>query len=198
MVDLIPAEYRRQLQAKRLLRGFVWSVLSLLLVFGVSYTTLARALSAERATLVRSRQLQAQNSARQLRLTELKTQEEAIAKRLRDLDALRGEAPIVSLFEAIDAALSARVWFSEFDYARDDEPAKGASANAAVARGGHAEIRGVAANHAALAEFVALLGSRPDVVEVKLRDSSMRSYPGFQVVEFHLSAQIGGTSGKTQ
>jgi Tfp pilus assembly protein PilN len=196
MVDLIPAEYRRQLQVKRLLRGFAWSFLALLLAFGVSYTTLARALKGERATIVRDRQLQAQISARQLRLAELKSQEDAIAKRLRDLTALRGEAPIRPLFDAIDSALSARVWFSEFEYARDDEPAKVASA--AVARGGHAEIGGVAANHAALAEFVTLLGGRPDIVEVRLRDSSTRSYPTFQVVEFHLSAQIGGTPGKAQ
>jgi len=198
MVDLIPAEYRKQLQTKRLLRGFVWSFVALLLAFGVSYTTIARALSGERASLARGRQLQAQNSARQSRLNELRTQEEAVAKRLNELAALRGKAPVVPLFDALDAALRARVWFSELGYARDGASGKGAPANASDARSGHAEIRGVAANHAALAEFVALLGSRPEVTEVKLHDSNIRSYPTFQVVEFHLSARIGGTSGKTQ
>jgi len=195
MVDLIPAEYRKRLQAQRLLRGFGWSCLAIVLAFGVSYATLARALNTERAALARNRQLQAQNSARLARLAELQAQEQNAAEQLRALAALRGDAAIYPLFDAIDTAINASVWFSELEFSRSGRTGTELPTAGGDSRGGQTEIRGVAADHAALADFIGLLGSRPGVIEVSLRDSSTRSYPGFQVVDFHLTALIGATTG---
>ena len=220
MVDLIPAEYRRGLRAQRLLRTFGWTCLALVLAFGVSFTGLARAVSAERAALARYKQLQAQSAAWQARLTELKAQKESADSRLRVLDALRGGAQIGPLFDQVDAALNARVWFQDLEFSQGGEtglpgveagvpkaavPGSGSVAAAAAdkpaepsQRSAHAEIRGTAADHAALADFIRQLGSRPGVSKVELRDTNTRSYSNVQVVDFRLAATIGVAAGAAQ
>jgi hypothetical protein len=207
MVDLIPAEYRRSLRLRRMLRAFAWSCLALLLAFGVSFAALGRALGAERAALARYRQLQAQSAAWHARLAELKSQQEDIDRRLGALSALRGGNHLGPLFDAVDSALNARIWFRDLEYTQAADagtpgqaPAATTSARTATpaasaparngARSPHIEIRGIAADHAALADFVEQLGTRPGIAHVELRDSSTRDYPNMQLIDFHLAAQM--------
>ncbi len=216
MVDMIPGEYRSGLRLRRLLAGFGWTCLALVLALGVSFAALAHAVSKERTALARSRQLQAQNAAWQARLAELKTQKENTDSRLRSLDALRGGgAPIGAMFNEVDAALNGRVWFRELAFSRGGEPSAdkaeaggpgkvpAAAADKSVAadanqRGARAEILGIAADHAALADFIRAFGTRPGVAEVKLRDTSTRSYSNVQVVDFHLAATMDVAAGAAQ
>ena len=215
MVDLIPAEYHRGLRLQRLLRGFGWTCLAIVLAFGVSVAALARAVHAERAALARFKQLQAQNAAWQARLAELNAQKSDAARRLRALDALRGGAPIGHLFGDVDAALNGQVWFRELEFVRGDEAganlsqarpqgrieavdAHAPAAPHASPRAGRAEIRGIAADHAALADFIRQLGTRPGVSEIRLRDTSARSYPNVQVVDFDLAAVVDAVTGVAQ
>ena len=55
----------------------------------------------------------------------------------------------------------------------------------------HAEIRGQALDHSALAEFIRRLGEQPGIGPVRLVDTRSRSYTSAQVLDFHLVAILG-------
>jgi len=219
MVDLIPEEYRRALRARRLLQRFGWACLAIAAAVAAASGGFAYFIGKERSALARYKQLQAQSRAQQARLAEVMARKDTAQKQLQALDSLRGGASIASLVDAVDAALDGRIWFQEFTFSRGGEAAErkaeaGGAGYFVLAdkdrRGGgwneggawrtreRAEIRGVASDHAALAEFIKRLGGQPRVSDVKLLDTSARSYPGVQVVSFHLAALLGGAAGSAQ
>ena len=206
MVDLIPADYRRSQRVQRQLRSLGWTCLGLLVALGLGAAGLAHYLDKERAALARFKHLQAQAHAQQNRLNELKTQRDLASRHVQALDTLRGSASVGRLFSAVDAALNGRIWFQELAYSRANEtfgqptaagtPAtvapngnRGAATPAAGARPlrEQADIRGVALDHAALAEFIRQLAARPGVNEVRLLDTRARNYPNLQVVDFQVA-----------
>jgi len=219
MVDLIPQEYRQAVHMRRLLRGVGWTCLALALAVGAAAAGLAYLVNDERMALARYRQLQAQSRAQGARLAELTARRNEAQKQLQTLDALRGGASIGQLVAAVDTALGERIWFQELSFSRVgdviDRKAESAGAGYVVLaakdkrpeeKGGEtgwrarerAEIRGLAADHAVLAEFIKQLGAQPEVRQVKLIDTSARSYPNVQVVDFQLAALLGPAPGATQ
>ena len=58
-----------------------------------------------------------------------------------------------------------------------------------------AAVHGLARDHAALAQFIKQLSSQPGVNEVRLLDTSARSYPNVEVVDFQLVAVLGAAAG---
>ncbi len=212
MVDLIPAEYRRALRVQRLLQRLGWAGLSLVLAFGLCAAGLAHLLNEERTALARYKHLQAQAQAQQARLAEIRAQRDRAGRQVQALDTLRGGASTARLFDAVDAALNGRIWFQELVYARAGvaPAAQAAAAGAAAAAGKRdaagaeenpqrarerAEIRGVAIDHATLAEFIKTLATRPGMHEVRLLDTGSRNYPGAQVVDFQVAALLGTVPG---
>lgn len=210
MVDLIPDEYRRGVRLQRQIRGLAWMCLGVLLAMGLCAAGISHLLKEERAGLARLKHLQAQAGAQQARLTEIRARRDVAERRVRALDGLRGGASIQRLFDALDAALNGRIWFQELVYARatDAPGAADKAAEAAAARRveaktddrmrrtrERADIRGLAVDHAALAEFIRELAARPGLSEVKLIDTSARNYPNVQFVDFQVSAMLAADTG---
>jgi Tfp pilus assembly protein PilN len=219
MVDLIPEEYRRAVRVRRLIGRFGWSCCAIVAAVAAASGGLAYAIGQERAALARYKQLQAQSRAQQARLTEVMARRDNAQRQLQVLESLRGDASIAAIIGAVDAALDDRIWFQELTFSRAGEAAErkaeaGEAGYFIVAakdkrgdarpEGGawrareRAEIRGLARDHAALAEFIKRLGGQPEVKQVKLLDTSARSYPGVQVVSFQLAALLGAASGAAQ
>ena len=214
MVDLIPQEYRRALHLRRLLRGFAWTCVGIATALGLASAGLGYLVKDERVALARFKQQQAQGRAQQARLAELTARRDGIQKQLQALDALRGDASIGRLAEAVDASLNDQIWFQElvFSRAADERKSDAASARPPVPaakdsrpddKSGEnvgraqerAEVRGLAADHAVLAEFIKQLGAQPEVRQVKLLDTSARAYPNVQVIGFQLAALLGADDG---
>ena len=78
--------------------------------------------------------------------------------------------------------------------ARDRRPEAKAGADSWRAQE-RAEIRGASIDHATLAEFVRRLGEQSGVSQVRLLDTSTRSYPGLDVVDFQLAAVLDTVAG---
>lgn len=217
MVDLIPAEYHRALRMQRLLRGFGCAALCLAAGMGLAGAGLAYGISGERTALARFKHMQAQAKAQQARLAEVTGRRDQAREQLRALDALRGGAAVGSLAAAVDAALIDQVWFQELTFAHGEAVERKAEAGrpgeastaangAAMAKAGEstrfesarAEIRGIAGNHPALAEFVMRVAAQSGVAQAKLIDTSARTYPGIQVVDFRLALVLDGAPGAVQ
>ncbi len=214
MVDLIPEEYRRRLRARRLLQRFGWSCLGVAAFVGLAAGALTHLVRGEREAFAHVKQAQMQGRAQQARLTEIKGRRDAAREQLRVLERLRGEVSTKLFFDAVDAALNERIWFQELSISRgkelkDKQPGSGQpAATAAPATPGNkvaaegqedgawrhrerAEIRGLAGDHAALTGFIRQLGSQSGVSQVRLLDTSPRSYPGLQLIEFQVVAMLG-------
>ena len=216
MVDLIPEEYRQTRRLSRLLRGFGWTCCGMAAVIAATAAGVAYLVKDERVALARFQQLQAQGRAQRARLTELTARRNEAQKQLQALDALRGGASIGQLVAALDAALNERIWFQELAFRRGgdviDRKAESAGAGYFVVapkdkrpedKGEEngwraqerAEVRGLAGDHAVLAEFIKQLGAQPEVRQVRLLDTSARNYPNVEVVDFQLTALLGPAPG---
>ena len=218
MADLIPEEYRRTLRLGRWLRALCWACALFAVLAGLARLGLAHLIRAEQAGLAASRQLQAASGAQRAKLADLRARKDAVERQLRALATLRDPAVLDELFFAIDAAATGKVWFDEFNFTRDGESIEakpeareaGRSISvppgAAIAQAGqgtasaaepawrarpHAQIRGQALDHSTLAEFINRFGSQPGIGPVRLIDTSARTGPGVQFVDFQLAAVLG-------
>lgn len=208
MVDLVPQDYRRTLRLRRWLRAFCWACAGVAILAGAGRLGLAQLVRAEQAGLAAARQVQAASGAQRAKLADLQARRDAAERQIKALEVLRGPAVIGELFFAVDAAASGKVWFNELSFAREEEPAEtgpqaraagrivpvppqaGAAEHSWRARQ-RAQIHGQALDHSTLAEFINRLGSQPGIVQVRLVDTSARSYSGLQVVDFQLAALLG-------
>jgi hypothetical protein len=217
MVDLIPAEFHRSLRMRRIVRGSGWTALGIAAALGAASAGLAYTINEERAAIARFKHTHAQARAQQARLTEVTARRDEARKQLQTLDGLRGGAVIGQLVDALETALIDGIWFQEVAYSRDTGPERkpegAATAPGAAAKDGgaaakaddtavrieqRAEIRGMARDHAALAQFIERLGARAGIGQVRLVDTNARSYPGVQVVDFHLALTLAAAAAGAQ
>ena len=221
MVDLIPEDYRRSQRLRKWLRTFCWACAGVAVLIGVGRLGLAYLVRAEQARLEEARRVEAASGTQRARLAQLRARVDKAGQRLRALEILRGPAAIGELFYAVDAAMAGKVWFSEFGFAREGEIAEArpqaqqvgyfilipkekpaGAARGAAGTAGQAwrsklrvQIRGQARDHSALAEFIQRFGGQPGIAEVRLVDTSARSYSNLKVVDFQLAAALGARPG---
>ncbi len=195
MVDLVPEDYRRTLRLRRWLRAFCWACAGVAVLAGLGRLGLAYLVRAEQAGLAAARQLQAASGAQRAKLADLQARRDAAERQIKALETLRGPAVIGELFFAIDAAATGKVWFNELSFAREEELAEAKPQAGAAERSWRAwqraQIHGQALDHSTLAEFINRLGSQPGIGQVRLINTSARSYTGMQVVDFQLAALLG-------
>ena len=202
---------------RRIVRGSGWAALGIAVAFGAASAGLAYTINGERAAIARFKHTHAQARAQQARLTEVTARRDEARKQLQTLDGLRGGAVVGQFVDALDTALIDRIWFQEVSFSRDTGPERkpegAAPAPGAAAKDGRpaakaddttvrieqrAEIRGVARDHTALAQFIERLGARPGIGQVRLVDTSARSYPGVQVVDFRLALTLSPAAAGAQ
>ncbi len=207
-LNLIPEEFNQQLKLGRWLRNFsvIYIVLVLLIVFGKYQLD-------ERNTTIESTIAQLQ-TGKQLTLqqqqaydSQLKSQAE-LKKRLNILSGLRGGPPAERIFITFDEVMNGDIWFSKWTFRRAGE---WTDVDPDVARPGyliintdanskereqawrlstHMEIKGQARNHSMLAEFIGRLIKRPEIEDVKVLNTSLRTYTTAQVIDFDLAVVV--------
>ncbi len=218
MVDLIPLDYRRTRRLSRWLRSLCWACAVAAALVGAARLGLAHLVRAEHTELAALRRLQAITAAHRAKLADLQGRVSSAERQVKALATLRDPTVLGELFFAIDTATTGRVWFNEFSFTRNGEPVDARSvareagrfipvpASAGNAQGGQpaavtaaaggrrawqrAQIHGQAPDHSTLAEFINRLGGQPGIAQVRLIDTSARSYPGRQIVEFELAAVL--------
>lgn len=204
-LDLIPASYKERLKIKRWCRQFSLAFVSVLvIVFCLKFVIFNKttALTARVAALQKDKQTSIEQ---QQKYNELVAKEVKLRKELEVLEGLRGGPSAKQILLAVDRVMQNDVWITQWSYNRAGEitqvqPATvqtgyfiiipqetSASPNQQAWKlNTHMEISGQALDHSSLSGFITNLVKQPEIEDVKVINTSLRSYISSQVVEFKL------------
>ena len=213
-IDLIPSDYRsRQWQWRALkLLAIGCSAIVFTAVLGAGALSHATTRIQQQATeLETRREVTAQQRAE---LEALNGRQVELEQQLAVLEGLRGGAAAVTMSVTIDRALADHmVWFTRWQFERagvlvyedqadvqtgyfivvpEGERNGGGDASQVETR---MTIQGQAADHAALSEFIDGLFAQPEIVDVRVQQTSLRRYAQTNVVDFELAIVLNSDIG---
>ena len=208
-LDLIPAAYRQRIRIQRWLKYFVATFAAILIIIiglKVKIDQQLTRLNSEINVLQKDKQF---NIQQQQKFNDLQSQEKSLAARLKILDGLRGGPPVRQIFLAVDRIMNKDIWFTQWKFIRSNEITEvkpetvqtgyfiiipedlnQTNKKQAWKLESHMEITGQAFSHSKLAHFVRELIRQPEVTDVKLINTSLRSYSDVQVVEFKMAVIV--------
>jgi len=208
-LDLIPASYKERLKIKRWchLFGIVFaSVLVIVAGLRFAITNKATALNAEIEVRQKDKQFSLEQ---QQKYNTLVAEEVKLRKELEILNGLRGGPSAKQILLAVDRVMPDDVWFTQWSFSRAGEitpvqpatvqtgyfiiipqDANGSPNQQAWKLNTHMKISGQARNHSSLSGFIRNLIDQPEIADVKVVNTSLRSYTGSQVVDFNLAVII--------
>jgi hypothetical protein len=203
--NLIPADYREREQIEKKLTVFACILIALLLTIGGLHYGLQRKtlnLQSEIQILEEGKMLTLQQ---QQKFNDLLAQERSLTKRLEIFNALRGGPPARQLFLAIDRVLDGSVWFTQWKFQRAGEiveaspqPGKngyfitipedtsGSGKPQTWLLKTNMQIAGQAVDHSSLSAFVNKLIELPEVEDVKVLNTNLKTYSSTQAIDFNL------------
>jgi hypothetical protein len=208
-LDLIPAAYRERIRIQRWLKYFAAiSAAILIIIIGlkIKIDRQLTGLNSEIKILHKDKQL---NIQQQQKFNDLQNQEKSLAARLKILDGLRGGPPVRQILLAVDRIMNNDIWFTQWKFIRSNEITEikpetvqtgyfiiipedlnQTNKKQAWKLESHMEITGQAINHSILANFVRQLIDQPEVTDVKLINTSLRTSSDVQVVDFKMAVIV--------
>ena len=208
-LDLIPADYRRQVQRKQELARFSAVFIALNVLILIAAAVLSHYAGEQQARISR---LQSQNAITQQQSAQLQQLDIELAEqegRWALLRGLRAGAAIDEIFMLIDRAVgSGDLWFLDWTFKRagvvvDGQP-RGVEtgyfiilsedqelpSDAAMSVETHMTIQGQATDHQALSSFVRKLFEQRHVKDVNVRRTTQTEYAADKVVDFSLTVLL--------
>lgn len=204
-LDLIPASYRERLKIKRWCHQFVLVLAGLLIVmFSLKFAIINKTTALNSRITVLQKDKQA-SIEQQQKYNELVSQEVKLKSQLEVLNGLRGGPSAQQILLAVDRVMQSDIWFAQWSFIRAGEitqvqpstvqsgyfiilpPETSTSPNQQSWKlDTHMEISGQALDHSSLYGFISNLIKQPEIDDVKVVNTSLRSYTSSQVVEFKL------------
>jgi Fimbrial assembly protein (PilN) len=206
-MDLVPNEFRQGLILRRNLIRCVWALVLLLGLVASARATLGYLIWREKAQVVSLEQRQQAFSRAETETESLRQQRMVTQQQLATLDLLQGNDLVERFLQSMDDAYQEHIWLDSIRFQRRDNTGAPSNATAGEAAGAaegqpgagavnvlhDAQIVGHAASHTDLATFMERLGAQPTVADLRLIDTSARSYTSVQVIDFRLTLQLRGT-----
>ncbi len=212
-IDLIPADYRTRQWRRRWIRLAAVLASGVLLLSGVSYTTLAYATRQVRTDIEGLLAQQAITKQQRAELEQLSTEKAELQQQLSLLNGLRSGAAAESMFWTIERTMVGDdLWFLRWQFRRagvivsETQKTVNTGYFIVVPRDPrntdnkkdlrplqvetHMTIKGQASDHAALSKFVRRLFEQPEIADVRLHKTSLRRYASMQVVDFDLDVVL--------
>ena len=205
-LDLIPQDYRNQLEQRAMLRRYViaFVVLNIVtLAFGGVFAQLSRQ-AGERVQELQSQS--AITDQQQAQLEQLSMQQAKYERRWTLLRGLRAGAAVEDIFKIVDQALvNDDLWFVNWSFRRAgvvvDGETRGIETGYFVIVPTdqqstevpewqvetHMTLEGRALDHQALSTFVRSLFEQPDIKDVSVQRTSLTDYANGRVVSFDLT-----------
>ncbi len=206
-IDLIPAEYRRSLDQRKLLRVFAISVaiVAALIVGASEWTRMETSQARELASQLRTSNAISQQQQQQLE--QLRGQQAEYRRQLSLLRGLRAGAAIEDIFTIIDRSIvDGDLWFVDWSFRRAGVIVNGEQRGVEtgyfiIAEQGdnaagsfevetHMSIHGQARDHQALSTFVRSLFEQRHISDVSVQKTSRVEYGGGSVVDFNLTVVL--------
>jgi Tfp pilus assembly protein PilN len=203
-MDMIPGDYRQGRSDRRLLRRFIVACVVVLCCIGLTMMLLGYLIWRENVQVVRLEQQAQVIEQNKARTEKFRQQKQVTEQQLAALNKLRGRDRVAQFLRSIDNAYIEGVWLDSLHFMRRNGTGKlqapgavnsgiivvpnGAAQPLEIEQG--AELIGHAMNHTKLAEFMRNLGNQAAVTDLRLIDTSTRSYTNIQVVDYKLSLQL--------
>lgn len=206
-IDLIPSEYRRWLNQRRLLRDFaiVVAIVAALIVAASEWSRMETAAARERASQLRTSNAISQQQQQQLE--QIRNQQAEFRRQLSLLRGLRAGAAIEDIFTIIDQSIvEGDLWFVDWSFRRAGVIVNGEQRGVETgyfiiadpdAEGGnnfevetHMSIHGQARDHQALSNFVRALFEQRHISDVSVQKTSRVEYGSGTVVDFNLTVVL--------
>ena len=206
-VNLIPADYTRQQNIRRVAKRFLYCFGALLLLGFAARIALGTVYNYEKSRAEKLKSGEVLMEEQKKQYDQFAAKKEDLQIRLNMLEHLRGGPPAKEMFTVVDKAINESVWFSRINFSRageeDDSRQKSRSTGYFIVVpkekpeasppkpwliSGHINITGMALTHSALAEFVNLLVAQPQIKTVQVQNTHSRKYLETSVVEYELIA----------
>ena len=206
-IDLIPSEYRRWLDQRRLLRdfGIFVAIIAVLIVAASEWSRMETAAAREQASHLRTSNAISQQQQQQLE--QIRGQQAEFRRQLSLLRGLRAGAAIEDIFAIIDRSIvEGDLWFVDWSFRRAGVIVNGEQRGVETgyfiiadpdADGGsnfevetHMSIHGQARDHQALSNFVRALFEQRHISDVSVQKTSRVEYGGGSVVDFNLTVVL--------
>jgi hypothetical protein len=203
--NLIPADYRERELIRQKLHTFAVILIGLIIAIASLHFGL------HRMTLKLKSEIQILEDNKMLTLQQLQqfnnllAQERSLTKRLEIFNALRGGPPVRQLFLAIDRVLDGSVWFTQLKFQRAGEivdappqttqngyfitipeEASGAGKTQTWQLKTNMQVAGQAIDHSRLSVFVNKLIDLPEIADVKVLNTNLKTYTSTQAIDFNL------------
>jgi hypothetical protein len=208
-IDLVPTDYRQSLRLRSWLRAFATAQLCMLVCLVAAKVALEYGVRTKGREVAALQVAEETARQQQMRLGQLRQEQEVAQRRLSILAGLRGGiSSSDEMFLAVDAALSEDIWFLGWNFRRAGELVE--HDPKAVQTGyfivvpmeqpnqpqqawrldTHMEIRGQALDHSTLAQFVSRLLDQPLIEQVRVVSTRVRGYTAAEVVDFELAVVV--------
>jgi Tfp pilus assembly protein PilN len=203
--NLIPADYREREQIQRKCTVFAISLFGLILILAGLHIVVHKVTSSLKSEIEILENGKTLKQQQQQKFTDLLTQERSLTKRLEIFNAIRGGPPIRQLFTALDRILDGSVWFTQMKFQRSGEIVENKPETShngyfitipdETSSTGNAktwqlqtrlEIAGQAIDHSKLSQFVNKLIAQPEIEDVKVLNTNLKTYVSTQAVEFNM------------
>jgi hypothetical protein len=203
--NLIPADYVEREHIEKKLHTFAFILIGLLLSIAILHFCLQHIilnLKSEIQVLEEGKMLTLQQ---QQRFNDLLAQERSLTKRLEIFNALRGGPPVRQIFLAIDQVLDGSVWFTQWKFQRAGEivetapqtekngyfitipeDTSGAGKPQTWLLKTNMQISGQAIDHSRLSVFVNKLIELPEIEDVKVLNTNLKTYTSTQAIDFNM------------
>jgi hypothetical protein len=175
-----------------------------MIVFGLRFAIISKTIALNSRIEVLQKEKQT-SIEQQQKYNELVSHEVKLRNQLEILNGLRGGPSAKQILLAVDRVMQNDVWFTQWTFIRAGEitqvqPATVQTgyfivipqeANASPNQQAwkldtHMEISGQALDHSSLSSFISNLIKQPEINDVKIINTSLRSYTNSQVVEFKI------------
>jgi len=204
-LDLIPASYKERLKIKRWCHLFGAVFASVLVVVGGLRFVIVNKTKVYNAKIEVLQKDKAFSLEQQQKYNTLVAEGIKLGKDLEILNGLRGGPSAKQILLAVDRVMEKDIWFTQWTYNRAGEitqvkpatepagyfiiippEASNTPSQQAWKLNTHMEISGQALDHYSLSGFISKLINLPEIEDVKVINTSLRSYTSSQVVDFNL------------
>lgn len=213
-IDLIPSEYRSRLWQRYALKILGLSSSAIVATTAVAAGAFSSTTSRIESQIADLEAQRAVTSQQRAELEALNGQQIEFEQQLDLLQGLRSGAAADAMFVTVDRALEDHgVWFTRWQFQRagvlvaeqQNEVYSGYFIVVPEGEVGNGDsnwqvetrmtIEGQAIDHSALSEFVDGLFAQPEIVDVRVQKTLLRSYPRMDVVDFALAIVLNSNVG---
>ena len=204
-LDLIPASYRERLKIQQWCHVFLFAFVLICLAIVFANINLANNIENIKLTINKLQKDKSFNLQQQQTYNNLLATEQVLQKNLEILSGLRGGPPVIQIFKVIDRVMNGTVWFDQWSFQRAGEmtevkpetvqtgyfiiiPQEVNNTNKQQAwkLNTHMDISGKARDHSSFSLFVRELIDQPEIEDVKVISTNLRSFTNYQLVDFKI------------